>query len=93
MVEFELPDILTEEFLALIPKQRFAVNELLAEGIIRSYALAIDRSMLWVIVEADSEFELMEIIAQMPLSEYMDPHITELFFHNSPEFIHSFSLN
>ena len=93
MVELDLPATLTEDFLALIPKQRYVINELLAEGTIRSYALALDRSMLWAVIEADSEFEVMEILEQMPLSNYMEPHITELFFHNSPEFIHAFSLN
>ena len=93
MVEFELPEELTEEFLALIPRQRYTVNEMLLAGTIRSYALALDRSMLWAVIEADSEFEVLEIIEKMPLCEYMDPHISELFFHETPEFVHSFSLN
>ncbi|MEM6377925.1 MAG: muconolactone Delta-isomerase family protein [Bacteroidota bacterium] len=93
MIEFELPDTLTEEFLALIPRQRYAVNELLVEGTIRSYALALDRSTIWAVIEAESEFEVLEIISQLPLSDYMHPHVSELFFHNTPEIIHNFSLN
>ncbi|HKK76438.1 MAG TPA: muconolactone Delta-isomerase family protein [Saprospiraceae bacterium] len=93
MVEFELPDQLTEDFLARIPRQRLVVAELLAEGVIRSYSLALDRSMLWVIVDAESEFEVMEVIAQLPLSDYMHPFVSELFFHNSPEPVQAFSLN
>lgn len=93
MVEFELPDELTEDFLARIPRQRLVVGELMTEGVIRSYSLALDRSMLWVIVEAESEFEVMEVIAQLPLSDYMQPFVSELFFHNSPELVHAFSLN
>ncbi len=93
MVEFELPEDLTEDFLALIPRQRYMINELLVEGTVRSYALSIDRSTLWTVIEAQSEFEVMEIIAKMPLADYMHPHVSELFFYNSPELVHTFSLN
>ena len=93
MVEFELPEELTEEFLARVPRQRLVVSELMADGVIRSYSLALDRSILWVIIEATSEFEVMEVIAQLPLSDYMHPFVSELFFHNSPEMVHAFSLN
>jgi len=93
MVEFELPETLSAEFITLIPKQRFIVDDLLAEGTIRSYALAIDRSTLWVVVEAKTEFEVLEIISKMPLTEHMEPYVSELFFHNTPEVVHAFSLN
>ncbi|MEO0339229.1 MAG: muconolactone Delta-isomerase family protein [Bacteroidota bacterium] len=93
MVEFELPDELTEDFLALIPRQRYMINELLVEGTVRSYALSLDRSTLWTVIEARSEFEVMEIIAKMPLADHMHPHVSELFFYNSPELVHTFSLN
>jgi hypothetical protein len=93
MVEFELPETLSPEFVSLIPQQRLAVDDLLAEGTIRSYALAIDRSTLWVVVEAETEFEVMEVISQMPLSDHMEPYISELFFHNTPDVVHAFSLN
>ena len=36
MVEFELPESLSEEFLALIPEQRNTVDYLMSEGKIRS---------------------------------------------------------
>ena len=93
MVEFELPETLSDEFLELIPAQQQVVERLMTEGKIRSYALAIDRSVLWVIVEAQSEFEVMEIIARMPLCDFMSPYVSELMFHNSTEVYHQFSLN
>jgi len=93
MVEFELPETFTEEFKSLIPDQRFVVDQLLADGVIRSYALALDQSILWVVIETENEFEVMEIIAQMPLSDFMDPYISELYFHNSSDAVHEFSLN
>lgn len=93
MIEFELPDELDENFMTLIPEQRIVVNQMMGDGIIKSYSLAMDRSVLWVVLEADSEFEVMEIIAQMPLSDYLHPYISELMFHNGAEVNTPFSLN
>lgn len=93
MVEFDLPENLTEEFLALIPKQRYVINTMLVEGSIKSYSLSIDRSKLWAVMLAESEFDVMENIAQMPLSNYMIPRISELMFHNAADSVMQFSLN
>lgn len=93
MIEFELPEELDEEFMEMIPEQREIVNRMMSEGILKSYSLAMDRSVLWVVVSADSEFEVMEIIAQMPLSDYMQPFISELMFHNGAGVMSPFSLN
>ncbi len=93
MVEFELPEQLTEDFLTLIPEQRLMVDNLMTEGKVRSYSLAMDRSVLWMILDANSEFEAMEIIAQLPLSDYMQPFISELMFHTTSEATLHFSLN
>ncbi|MEZ5042685.1 MAG: muconolactone Delta-isomerase family protein [Saprospiraceae bacterium] len=93
MIEFDLPALFTEEFMALIPKQRYVINELMDRGDIRSYSLALDRSKLWMIAVAKSEFELMEMIEQLPLSMYMSPAISELMFHNTASMVLQFSLN
>ena len=83
MVEFELPEEFTEEFMALIPRQRFMINQMLADGIIQNYSLSLDRSRLWAVMIAESEFSLMEEIERMPLIDYMVPDISQLMFHNS----------
>ncbi|MCB0549226.1 MAG: hypothetical protein KDD19_16730 [Phaeodactylibacter sp.] len=93
MVEFDLPETFTEEFLALLPKQRYVINTMLAQGAIKSYSLAIDRSKLWAVMLAESEFDVLEHIAQMPLSNYMTPNISELMFHNAADSVMQFSLN
>lgn len=93
MVEFELPEEFSKEFIALIPSQRLHIDELLALGRIRSYALSLDKSVLWVIAEAESEFEVMEMIAGMPLADYMQPFVSELMFHHTAEKLMQFSLN
>lgn len=93
MVEFDLPASFDEEFMALIPQQRYVINSMLAEGRVKAYSLAIDRSRLWAIMTGESEFEVLENIAQMPLSEYMEPNISELMFHNANDKVLQFSLN
>lgn len=83
MVEFILPNEMTEEFVAKVPRQRLKINELMSSGKILSYSLASDRSKLWCIVRADSEYKVMEIIAEFPLIDYLNPTITELMFNNT----------
>jgi hypothetical protein len=93
MIEFELPETFNEEFMALIPRQRYIVNTMLAEGRLKSYSLSMDRSRLWAVLIAESEFEALETISQLPLSGYMTPNLSELMFYNSPEAVMHFSLN
>jgi len=83
MVEFILPDEMTEEFVAKIPRQRLKINELMQTGKIMSYSLSSDRTKLWCVVKADNEYKVMEIIAEFPLIDYMSPTITELMFNNT----------
>lgn len=93
MIEIELPDEMNEEFMALIPQQRYVINQMLAEGAVKSYSLSMDRSRLWVIVSAASEFEVLELIESFPLKDFMTPHLSELMFHNSADMLMQFSLN
>jgi len=93
MIEFDLPQVFTEEFMALIPKQRYVLNELMSRGEVQSYSLALDRSKLWMVAVGENEFEVMELIDQLPLSIYMTPDISELMFHNTASLSLEFSLN
>ncbi|HEX9957337.1 MAG TPA: muconolactone Delta-isomerase family protein [Fibrella sp.] len=93
MIEFSLSSM-DEAFMAKIPAQRAKINELMEQGHILSYSLAADRSKLWCIVNADSELEVMETIANFPLIDYMKPDISELMFNNVVSLrVPMFSLN
>ena len=81
MVDIDLPNTLTTEFISLIPEQRAQVNNLLQEGRISSYTLALDRSKLWATFLAESQEEVMDILSTFPLIRYMDINIHELAFH------------
>ncbi len=85
---------MTEDFLSLIPRQRAHVNELLNEGRILSYTLAGDRSKLWVVIAADSETDVRELIETFPLARFIKPTIHELAFHHTSNIgLMNFSLN
>jgi muconolactone delta-isomerase len=94
MVDFTLPTDLPEEFVNNIPRQRAAVNRLLAEGKILNYALSLENSKLWVVFSASSEADLMEMVQRLPLTRYMKVRISELTFYNASNPLSSaFSVN
>ncbi|WP_266369281.1 muconolactone Delta-isomerase family protein [Tellurirhabdus rosea] len=82
MIEFDLPQEMTEEFMLKIPAQRIKVNELMESGTILSYSLSMDRQKLWCVIKAQTEIDVMNIIEEFPLIDYMEPTISELMFNN-----------
>lgn len=94
MVDFSLPESLSEEFMSLIPYQRAMIGKLFKEGKLVNYALSLENSRLWAVFNADSELEVMDLLADLPLSEFMQVEISMLTFYNdaAPAMPH-FSLN
>jgi len=94
MIELALPGSLTEEFIALIPQQRAIVDKLMANGIVLSYSLAVDRSRLWIVITGSSEEEVLDHLYTLPLTKFMKVHIQKLSFHNAGTFsLSNVSLN
>ncbi len=94
MVEFELPEVINDEFISMIPQQRATINNLMNRGIITTYTLAQNRGKLWVTMVATDKKHVKDIIHTFPLIDYMIPEITELMFHESVSYrFPSFSLN
>ncbi|CAN5675534.1 hypothetical protein BH11BAC1_BH11BAC1_10140 [soil metagenome] len=94
MVEFKLPEILTEEFIDLIPEQRAKINSLMDAGVIMCYTLNMERNKLWTVIVAKSDLAVMDILAQFPLIGFMKPSISELTFHHQSSLVMpSISLN
>jgi muconolactone delta-isomerase len=94
MVTFELPIPFTTDFIERIPEQRQMINELLAEQKIHSYSLSINRDRLWCMINADSRYEVVNVISTFPLIDYMPYDIAELMFHNVANIqVPAFSLN
>ena len=94
MVNFKLPNTLTQDFMDLVPFQRMAINKLFEEGNLVNYALSLENSKLWAVFSAKSELEVMDMIADLPLTPYMKVEINMLTFYNDAKTqIPKFSMN
>jgi hypothetical protein len=83
LVHIGLPDIFTPEFMALIPKHRAIVNDLLEEKIIVSYSLDMERQNVWAFISAKNEQEVMDILSTFPIIRDVKIQIHELAFHET----------
>ncbi len=81
MADIDLPEQYSVEFVSLIPEQRATVNKLLKKGVILNYALAADRSKLWVILDAKNELEAKDIISNFPIFNHVKVRIYNLMFN------------
>lgn len=94
MVDFTLPETLNDEFMGLIPFQRAKVNKYFREGKLVNYALSLDNSKLWAVFKANSEMEVLELIAELPLTRFMQVEVSILTSYNAmSENTPAFSLN
>lgn len=94
MAQITLPDSLDENFMALIPEHRAYVDQLMNDGIITSYSLALDRSTVWITFNSKNERAVTKIISSFPIADFIEYDILELAFHNSANVIFpSLSLN
>lgn len=94
MADFTLPDVLSEEFINLIPYQRAKINKLFKEGKLVNYALSLENCKLWAIFKAESEMDVMEMIMDLPLSDFMHVHVNMLTFYNThSKRVPAFSMN
>lgn len=93
MVEFDVPEPLTEDFLGMIPDQRHALDHLFTDGKLLSYTVASDRTRVWAVMIAESESELLRHIDELPLTPYMDYDYCELMFYNTVHLMPEMSLN
>ncbi len=94
MVDFTLPDTLSEEFMSLIPFQRTLIKDFFTEGKLLNYALSLENAKLWAIFNANNELDVMNMIADLPLTRFMKVEISMLtFFNSEKEAMPSFSMN
>jgi len=85
LIDINLRDAHSEEFMRLIPKQRTIVNDLMFEGKIVSYCVSLDRAKVWIMMIARNEDDVMDMLSRFPLIDYMDCEIHELLFHNTAQ--------
>jgi muconolactone delta-isomerase len=93
MIEIALPKDFDEEFVGRIPEQREMVDRLMAEGVVMSYTLSGERTMLWVVMNAKNQAEVKNILFTFPLIGWMNYQIIPLMFHFQNIPIPALSLN
>lgn len=92
LVHLVLPEFFTTKFIALLPKQRKLINELMEKKVIRSYSLDMARHNVWAFIDAKNEDDVMEILKQFPIIQEVKLRVHELAFydtapHGLPELI------
>lgn len=94
LFELELPPF-TEEMTEVIPAHREHIDKLFAEGVMLSYSVSMQRSMVWCVLAAEDEQQAMGIVAAFPLHKYFTDILCHpLLIHNSsPASLPDISLN
>ncbi|MCH2045353.1 MAG: hypothetical protein MK212_14650 [Saprospiraceae bacterium] len=78
MIEFELPKFATKEFTEQMQAHDLVIEKWKQEGILETYCMAHSQAKFWAIMKASSEFEIMSIIEELPMSNFMIPCISAL---------------
>lgn len=74
---------LDEHFWQIIPQHRDKVNDLLEDEKIETYGVNIDRSKAWVVVNAETEGEAIDIIESLPIHDYFSYEVEQLFIFDN----------
>ena len=93
LVTFSIEQPVNDAFTALIPQQRYRVDELMQSGKILTYSLTKDMSSLYVVFQVSEIEQLDHLIEALPLSKYMKWDFQELLFHLSTVDLPAISLN
>ena len=83
MVEVNLPEALTQEFILLIPSQREYMDDMFNRGVISNYTLSMDRSKLWVTMIVQTVKDVRQIMDEFPIVDYIEYTVHQLAFSNS----------
>ena len=80
MITIDLPRNPTSEYISLIVPQRDMITDLMNKGFISDVSLSEDRTKLWLIVNSESENEIIAVLNSFPLIKYMSYKIDKLLF-------------
>ena len=84
LVESKIAPI-NERMTRLIHKQRQYVDELFERGVLHMYAVNDMVDKWWCTIEADSESDVMLVLSEMPIIEWLNPVVHGLMFYNSAD--------
>ncbi|MFN8354418.1 MAG: hypothetical protein U0Y10_08235 [Spirosomataceae bacterium] len=82
-VSITFPSYLDQDFMAKIPQHRAYISKLIQSEVIDSYAISLERSKGWIVINADSESNVHEYLSKSPLYRYFNIEIDPLMVYDS----------
>lgn len=83
MVTISLPSFPSAEYMALIPKQRAMIVELLASGKLSSFSLDKNREKCWMVASCKDADALQTLLRRFPMHKFFEYDICELILHDT----------
>jgi len=83
VIQMFLPSTPAPAFISQIPEHRKYINELIAERVVLSYAINIQRSQGWITLVAENMEKVEEIIQKSPIFRYLNFEIHELMVYDA----------
>jgi hypothetical protein len=84
VVTLHLPGNFTEDFVALIPRHRAFINQLIEDYVVETYAISADRTQGWVTMNGQSTETIRGVVQKFPLYPFFtNVEISELFIFDS----------
>ncbi|WP_022824777.1 hypothetical protein [Hymenobacter norwichensis] len=84
VVTLHLPVVFSEDFIALIPRHRAFINQLMEESVVETYAISADRTQGWVTMSGQSVEVIRGTVQKFPLYPFFTAvEINELFLFDS----------
>lgn len=85
---------LDEAFWKLIPDHRERINELTLQNVIETYAVNLERTKGWIVMNANDDAGVIAQVEELPISDYFTYEIDQLFiFDNALAHFQKFVLN
>ncbi len=94
-IELTLPEVLSREYIMLIPEQKSVINRLILKGVVSSYTVAYDRSKIWMVIRGESISTVKKVLEMLPIFKFVSCSIYEIAVHKivSQTQIHHLSMN
>ncbi len=84
VVTLQLPTTITEDFVALIPRHRAFINQLIEENVVEAYAISADRTQGWITMNGQDADSIRLVVQKFPLYRFLvRVEINELFIFDS----------
>jgi hypothetical protein len=84
VVTLHLPVVFSEDFVALIPRHRAFINQLIEDCVVETYAISADRTRGWVTMNGQNAESIRGVVQKFPLYPFLtEVEISELFLFDS----------